>query len=111
MKTWDKYLVSILDTILPTYAENTEEPVEVPCITYHLVSDARLEEGDDIRYSRPVYQIKLYVKDLEDADEALTKIDEELFKARIFRESLQVMKINNLRQYIMNYSIHTVERI
>lgn len=111
MRIWDTFLVSILEQILPTYAENMEEPVEVPCITYRLSSDAALEEGDDIRYSRPVYQISLYVKDLEDADKALTKIDEELFKARIFRESLNHMTINNLHRYICNYSIHTVERL
>ena len=111
MKLWDTYLVSVLEQILPVYAENAEEPIELPCITYRLSSDARLQEGDDIRYSRPIYQIKLYVKDLADADRYLTKIDEELFKARIYRESFNQMVINNMRQYIMNYSIHTVERL
>ena len=111
MTIWDKELVSLLDSILPTYAENTDEPVDVPCITYRLSSDARLQEGDDIRYSRPIYQIKLYVKDLDDADKCLTKIDEELFKARFFRESFNVLLVNNLRVYVMNYSAHTVERL
>ena len=111
MIAWDKFLVSLLEPFIPVYAENMEEPVEIPCITYRIMGDVRLQEGDDIRYSRPIYQLRLYVKDLDDADKYLTKIDEELFKARIYRESLNHMLINNVHQYIMNYSIHTVERI
>lgn len=111
MKWWDKKLVSLLDNILPTYSELTEEPVEIPCITYRKSSNRVVVEGDDIRYSLPIYQIKLYVKDLDDADYYLSKIDETLYENRIFRESFNEMIVNNVHQYIMNYSISTRERI
>lgn len=111
MKLWNAKLVSILNEILPTYSELAEEPLELPCITYRLSSDAVVVEGDNLRYSRPIYQIKLYVKDLDDADYYLTLIDETLYKERFFRESFNEMVINNIHQYILNYSVSTVERI
>lgn len=111
MKWWDKKVVSLLNEILPTYSELTEEPVDIPCITYRKSSNRVVAEGDDIRYSLPIYQIRLYVKDLDDADYYLTAIDETLYQNRMFRESFSEMIINNIHQYIMSYSISTVERI
>ena len=61
MRWWDKKLVSLLDEILPTYSELTEEPVEIPCITYRKSSNRVVVEGDDLRYSLPIYQIKLLI--------------------------------------------------
>lgn len=111
MKLWSKKLVELLDEILPTYAELAEKPTELPCITYRLSSDPVVVEGDNLRYSRPFYIIKLYVKDMDDAEYYLAKIDEVLYENRIFRESLQQMIVNNIHQFIMTYSISTVERI
>lgn len=111
MKWWDTKLVSLLEEILPVYSELTEEPVEIPCITYRKSSNRVVVEGDDLRYSLPIYQIKLYVKDLDDADYYLQAIDTKLYQNRIFRESFNEMIVNNVHQYIMNYSISTRERI
>ena len=111
MRWWDKKLVSLLDEILPTYSELTEEPVEIPCITYRKSSNRVVVEGDDLRYSLPIYQIKLYVTDLDDADYYLQAIDTALYKNRFFRESFSELIVNNQHQYIMNYSVSTRERI
>ena len=111
MKLWNEFLVKTLGPILPVFAENTNEPVEVPCITYRLSSDAVTIEGDDLRYSRPVYQIKLYCKDLEEAEGYLQQIDTTLYLNRFVRESFNQLNINNLYQFIMNYSVRTRERL
>lgn len=111
MKTWDKLLVSLLEPILPVYAENTDEPVEVPCITYRLTNNVRGLEGDDLRYSTVHYTIKLHVKDLEDAEQYLQEIDTTLYLNRFFREGFNQIQQGTVRQYILNYSVGTRERI
>ena len=98
----------------------TQTKIDVPARVNFVVGDRfgfSVEAGDEVLSNLIECSVKdgvltfTYGKDLEDADKALTKIDEELFKARIFRQSLNHMTINNLHRYIMNYSIHTVERL
>lgn len=111
MKIWDTKLVSLLDTILPTYAEGQEEPETIPCITYRLTGDNVDVEGDDLRYSNVYYILKLYDTNLETAEGYLQQIDTLMYLNRFFRESLHTMDINNIHQYIITYRVHTRERL
>ena len=111
MKIWNTKLVSLLDTILPTYAEDYEEPVKVPCISYRLSGDVVDKEADHLRYSNVYYIIRLYVEDLKDAEDYLQQIDTLMYQNRFFREGFQQMNINNIHQFIITYRVHTLERI
>lgn len=109
MKIWNKKLVSLLDTILPTYAEPYNEPLTVPCITYRLSNDVKEIEGDHLRYSFVHYTIKLHVIDLDDAERYLEEIDTLLYQNRFFREGFNEIEVGNVHEFILNYSVHTKE--
>ena len=111
MKIWSKKLVSLLDTILPTYDENSEEELKVPCITYRSGSNVPVAEGDDLRYSNGYYRIKLHVKDLGDAEDYLQQIDTLMYMNRFFRESCDEIKIGDVHQFTITYRVMTRERI
>lgn len=111
MTTWDKKLVSLLDPILPVTAEPYNEPLKVPCITYLMSNSVRGKEGDDLRYSEVHYTIKLHIKDLKDAEDYLQQIDTTLYLNRFFREGMNHILVNNVHEYIINYSVSTRERI
>ena len=111
MKTWDKLLVSLLDPILPTYAEPYNEPLTTPCITYRMSNNIRDLEGDMMRYSRIYYTIKLHVTDLDEADEYLEEIDRTLYLNRFFREGFNHILVGNVHEFVITYSVHTKEII
>ena len=52
-------IVEVLKDILPTYSEDTEEPVTVPCITYFPYANIQDETGDTIVYSSLSFCIKI----------------------------------------------------
>lgn len=111
MISWDKKLVSLLETILPVTAEPYEEPLQIPCITYQMSNNTRVIEGDDLRYSAVYYTVKLHVKDLADAERYLQEIDTKLYLNRFFREGFNHILVNNVHEYILTYSVSTRERI
>lgn len=59
-------LVSELGTILPIHYELfVDSSTTTPCLTFMKVGDTAQEEGDNIRYSRVAYQIKIWADDYE----------------------------------------------
>lgn len=111
MKNWDSKLVSLLDPILPTYSENPNQALTTPCITYRNSNNVRDLEGDDLRYARVYYIIKLHVTDIEEAQQYLEDIDLVLYLNRFFRESFDHILVGDVHEYIITYSVFTKEII
>lgn len=79
MINYHKTLVSALKTILPTHYEMTiTSKTTAPCITYMENSNVDAEKGDTLGYSRVIYQVKVWAKDIGLIQEYAQKVDDKL---------------------------------
>lgn len=69
-------LVEALKTILPTHYEmKLSSGTKTPCISYQERSNAALDTGDTVGYSRISYTIKVWGYDIEQLNKYAQQID------------------------------------
>lgn len=88
MTDFKPQLVEQLNTILPTYYElalDTTTPF--PCISYQEVDNSAREEGDTIRYSNIIFQIKIWGKSPSELAPYVEKLDNKMYALKFTRLS------------------------
>ena len=76
--TKQEFVAALQSTGYDVYYEAFYQPVNRPCITYKEVDNFENQKGDTLKYSKVSYQIKLYVKSVQEMDTASSAIDEAL---------------------------------
>lgn len=72
-------LVEALNKILPTHYElKLTSGTKTPCISYQERSNAEVEQGNTVGYSRISYTVKVWGYDLEELNNYAKKIDSAL---------------------------------
>ena len=103
-------IVETLSEILPTYYElYLQSEVELPCVTYTELSDVAREEGDTLRYSDHLIQVKLNAKDLTDIVTYTPLIDAALWELGGKRSSSQEFTLNANIVKVITYEFRTLE--
>lgn len=72
-------IVEALKTILPTHYElKLSSGTKMPCISYQERSNAAIDTGDTLGYSRISYTVKVWGNDLEELNNYAIQIDNKL---------------------------------
>ena len=97
MIDYNPILKEKLELILPTYYELfLDDQAQAPCISYCRVNDIGNSEGDTIRYSNPIYQIKVWSYSLEEIADYCQRVDELLFSLGFRRKNYNELTFKGL---------------
>lgn len=99
-------VASALGDILPTHYEMIlNSGLEVPCISYMELNNSVETNGDTLGYSRIIYQVKVWGRQLADLQGYALKIDEVMRKLGFKRISSGELYDNNssMIQKILTY--------
>lgn len=112
MYNYKPILVQRLNQILPTYYELfVDSKTPTPCITYIEANNSTDVDGDTLRYSRIVYLVKVWGKDLATLTPYLEQVDSAMFEAGFHRVSYNELSYNNQLCLIGRYEARALETI
>ena len=112
MIDYNPILKEKLELILPTYYELfLDDQAQAPCISYCRVNDIGNSEGDTIRYSNPIYQIKVWSYSLEEIADYCQRVDELLFSLGFRRKNYNELTYKGLICSVIQYQCLAVENL
>lgn len=106
MIDYNKEVVALLKTILPTYHEMAlHKGIKTPCISYQERNNIQQESGDTLGYSRLSYTIKVWGNNIAELQQYAQKIDNVMRGLRFKRTSYTELYDNQstMIQKILTY--------
>ena len=106
MIDYNKEVVALLKTILPTYHEMTlHKGIKTPCISYQERNNIQQESGDTLGYSRLSFTIKVWGNNIAELQQYAQKIDNVMRGLRFKRTSYTELYDNQstMIQKILTY--------
>lgn len=105
-------LIRELSSILPTYYELFQDSTtETPCITIMESSNIAEEEGDNIRFARIAFNIKIWADDIAVIAEKGQELDRKMFELDFQRTSYNELWMGNQCSAIFRYEILANENL
>lgn len=105
-------LIRELGTILPTYYELfVDSDTETPCITILESNNMAQEEGDNIRFSRISFNIKIWGDDIAVIAEKGQELDAKMFELGFQRTSYTELWMGTQCSAIFRYEILADENL
>ena len=105
-------LIRELDTILPTYYELfVDSETETPCITIMESNNIAQEEGDNIRFSRISFNIKIWADDVSIISQKGQDLDTKMYSLGFTRTSYNELWLGNQCSAIFRYEILANENL
>ena len=98
---------------LPAYWEYfTAEPVSVPCLSWYVITDSKLFQGDTMRYSNISLRVTVWAMELADLYAIADKVDVLVTAAGLKRSgSEDIVLDNGLMKKVLSYDSIALEEI
>ena len=112
MIDYNKDMVSVLNTILPTHHELTlHSGLSTPCISYQELNNYATEQGDTLGYSSVSFQIKVWGNDLALLMKYAKEIDDKVRPLGFIRTSSGELydRASSMIQKILTYEATALE--
>lgn len=112
MIDYNKDIVSVLNTILPTHHELAlHSGLKTPCISYQELNNYATEQGDTLGYSMVSFQIKIWGNDLALLMKYAKEIDDKVRPLGFIRTSSGELydRASSMIQKILTYEATALE--
>lgn len=112
MINYHKEVVKALSAILPTYYEMVlTSGTKTPCISYMELSNVDAETGNNIGYSKIVYQIKVWGTEIETIQQYSLEVDKALRALGFNRISSAELydRQSTMMQKVFSYEAKAIE--
>lgn len=77
----------------------------IPCITYYESNNSDYLVGDTLEYSNISTYVKAYARNISEAFETASKVDQQMKLIGFTRSSANLLTVNGLVMYVLKYDV------
>ena len=113
MQTMLNNTITFGESALPAYWEYfTAEPVSVPCLSWYVITDSKMFQGDTMRYSNISLRVTVWAMELSDLYQIADKVDVLVTAAGLRRNGSEDLVLDNgLMKKVLSYDSIALEEI